>query len=120
MSSNTFLSAEVIGRLGGDAEVRTLPSGAYVMNFNVAHDPWAPEGQTRETVWVKVSVWGKLCDTMIDLAEQYNALAKGDQVFVRGEPNVSSWTTNNGEARATFELRAQEIKLLGNRKDNGS
>ena len=45
------------------------------------------------------------------------ALAKGDQVFVAGEPSVSSYTANDGTARASQELNVREIRLLGPRKD---
>lgn len=111
--SSSFAKTTIIGRLGADAELKTLPSGTDVLNFNVATDKWVPAGQEKKTVWYRVSVWGKLAETMIGLIENYGALSKGDSVFIEGELDINAYMTNDGQPRASLELNARELRLLG-------
>lgn len=107
----------IIGYLGSDPELRFTPTGKQVCSFSVAANrKWKDNnGQVQEqTVWFRIHAWGKLAET----ANQY--LAKGRQVFIKGElspdpktgqPNL--WQGNDGQTRASYEVRAAQIKFLG-------
>ena len=60
----------LIGRLGGDPEVRYTTNGGAVANFNLAtNESWTDKsGQKQErTEWHRVVIWGK----MAELCGQY-------------------------------------------------
>lgn len=107
----------IAGNLGGDPEMRYTPQGDAVTSFNVATNRrWTGrDGQPgEETTWFRVSVWGKQAES----CNQY--LTKGRQVLVEGTltpdretggPRV--WTTNEGQHRASYEIRAITVQFLG-------
>ena len=103
----------IIGNVGRDPELRFTPSGVPVCSFSVATSrSWTDaDGVKQErTTWFRVTAWRKLAE----ICNQY--LAKGRQVMVEGEVDVSAWI-NDGEARATLELTARTVKFLGKRDD---
>ena len=97
------------------------PSGDPVTNLSVATNrKWTGNDgqQQEETAWFRVSVWGKQAES----CNQY--LSKGQQVFVEGRltPDKATggprvWTDQEGNTRASYEMRAFEVKFLGQRGD---
>jgi single-strand DNA-binding protein len=111
--------AILIGNLGRDPETRYTPNGAMNVSFTMATNRrWTDSnGQPQEnTTWFRVTVWGKLADTMNKLAEQ-GALAKGRSVFVSGNLEAREYTDRNGVSRTSLDVNAQEVRLLGGRGD---
>jgi single-strand DNA-binding protein len=116
----------IIGNLGSDPELRFTPQGDPVCSFSVATNRrWAGrDGQPgEETTWWRVSVWGKQAES----CNQY--LSKGRQVMVEGAltPDKETggpriWAGNNGQQRASYEVRANGVQFLGGGSDqsNGS
>jgi single-strand DNA-binding protein len=112
----------IVGHLGRDPEMRYTPSGQAVTNFSVATSrKWTgSDGQQQdETIWFRVSVWGKQAET----CNQY--LSKGRLVMCEGRLTVDKetggprvWTDQNGAPRANYEMSAYEVKFLGGRGDN--
>jgi single-strand DNA-binding protein len=112
----------VVGNLGRDPEMRYTPSGQPVTNFSVATNrKWtnADGSPGEETVWFRVTAWGKLGET----CNQY--LSKGRQVLVEGrltpDPETGGpriWTRQDGTPGASFEITAFTVKFLG-RRDEG-
>lgn len=108
---------EVIGYLGRDPEMRFTPDGDPVANFNVAANNYR-----KDTVWVRVSVFGKQAEAV----NQY--LKKGSQVYVRGDvqfdPETSGprlYQRNDGTWAASFEIRAHfgGVQFLSGQGGNG-
>ncbi|MCG3209115.1 MAG: Single-stranded DNA-binding protein [Anaerolineae bacterium] len=112
----------IVGNLGRDPELRYTPSGQAVCNFSVATSRRWSDNQgnlQEETVWFRVSTWGKLAET----CNQY--LSKGRQVLVEGRMTVDKesggprvWQAQDGSWRASYEVTALEVKFLGTRGDN--
>jgi single-strand DNA-binding protein len=105
-----FSQTIVVGYVGRDPEQRFTPSGQSVTNFSIATTrSWTDQaGEKQEkTTWFKVTTWGKLAD----LCAQY--LSKGRMVLVEGEIDASSWVDKEGNARATLELTAKNVRFLG-------
>ncbi len=106
-----------VGNLGGDPEMRFTQTGTAVTNFSLATNrKWTGnDGETHEeTTWIRVSTWGKLAE----VCNQY--LTKGKQVLVEGRLNSDPetggpriWTDSQGNARASWEINAYEVKFLG-------
>ncbi|MBC8262570.1 MAG: single-stranded DNA-binding protein, partial [Anaerolineales bacterium] len=92
-----------------------------VTNLSVATNrKWTNADGTpgEETIWFKVSVWGKQAES----CNQY--LSKGRQVMVEGRlrPDPATggpriWTGQDGVVRASFEVTAFTVKFLGGRTE---
>lgn len=112
-----FSKTIIVGRLGGDPELRYTQGGQAVCSFSVATDrSWTDASGERQekTTWFRVTAWGKLAD----LCNQY--LKKGRTVLVEGEVEASAWMPQQGgEPRASLELTARNVRFLGG-KNEGS
>ena len=109
----TWHQTIVVGNLGGDPELRYMQDGRAVCNFNIAaSERWRDRqsGEQRErTTWYRVSVWGPQ-------AESCNTyLSKGSQVMVIGNVLARGYINNNGEAAASLNLTARNVRFLGGR-----
>lgn len=102
----------LIGNLGSDPEVRYLPSGQPVANFNIATtEKWmGKDGNPGEkTEWHRIVVFGKQAEN----CKEY--LKKGRQVYVEGRLQTREWQDKEGQKRKTTEIIAQTIQFLGSR-----
>ncbi len=104
----------VIGNLGRDPEIRTLPnSGQNVANFSLATSARFTDrnGQRQQrTDWHRVVAFGKLADT----CQQF--LSKGRQVYVEGRLRTRQYQAKDGSGtRSRTEIVALQIRMLGNR-----
>lgn len=107
-----FAQTQIIGRLGQDADVRYMPSGAPVANFSVATDEkWKDkQGQQQErTTWYRCALFGPVVEAL----EQY--LKKGQLVFCEGIMQERTWQDRDGNERKSWELKVNTVKLLGGR-----
>ncbi len=114
----------VIGNLGRDPEMRYMPDGTAVTNFNVATNRrWTDKASGQpvdETTWFRVSVWRNQAET----ANQY--LSKGSKVLVEGrlKPDANggprTWTAQDGTVRASFEITADTVRFLSGREDGST
>src|ERR1700755_2712680 len=108
----------LVGNLGADPEVRTLPSGNKVVNLSVAtSDNWRDKntGERKEkTEWHRVVIFS---EGLAKVAEQY--LRKGSKVYLEGQLQTRKWTDQQGQERYTTEVVLQrfrgELVLLGGR-----
>jgi single-strand DNA-binding protein len=104
--------AMIIGNLGGDPEMRYIPSGRPVTTFNVAVNQStrnaAGEWQ-EETDWFRVTVWG---DRAERTAEQ---LRKGNRVFVEGRFKTRQFEGRDGQMRTSLEITADSVMSLEKR-----
>jgi single-strand DNA-binding protein len=117
----SFHTIVAVGHLGRDPELRYTASGQAVTNFSMATSRKYTGGdgqQVDETVWFRVSVWGKQAEAV----NQY--LKKGRMVLVegrlRGDENGSPrvWTRQDGTPAASFEINAQTVRFLSGRGDD--
>jgi len=106
----------IIGHLGRDPEMRYTPSGRPVTTFSVATTrSWhSSDGERHEeTEWFNVVAWGNLAE----ICNQH--LRKGQQIYVEGRLQTRRWEDSEGNKHFTTELVAQEMIMLGERKDAG-
>lgn len=110
-----MIKMQVIGRLGRDCLVNTV-NGRNVINFTVAHSERYKDSQgvqQEKTVWVDCAYW-------TDRTAIAPYLVKGTQVFVEGQPEVRTFTKNDGTAGSALSMRVREVQLLGNKADGTS
>lgn len=104
----------IIGNLGKEPEMRYTPSGRPVTTFTVAVSrSWnTADGERHtETEWFNVVAWGKLAE----ICKQY--LNKGQQVYVEGRLQTRRWEDKEGVKHNTVELVANEMMMLGDRRE---
>lgn len=108
---------QIIGRLGGDPEVRYLPSGDAVANFSVATtETWKDKqsGERKEaTEWHRVAAFGKLGE----ICGQY--LKKGGLVYIEGSIRTQTYE-KDGQTRYSVQIRADNMKMLSGKQDGDS
>ena len=102
-----MIKMQLIGNLGKDCVVNTH-NGKNVINFTVAHTEKYRDSQgnnQEKTIWVECAYW-------TDRTAIAPYLQKGQQVFVEGNPEVRSYTRNDGTAAAALSLKVREVQLL--------
>jgi single-strand DNA-binding protein len=101
--------ATIIGFLGRDPELRSLPNSQAVAHLSVATDESfkddAGERQNR-VEWHNVVVFGKLAET----CAKY--LKKGRQVYVEGRLHMREWESDKQRHQRT-ERVASRVQFLG-------
>lgn len=105
----------LVGRLGRDPETRYTSGGQAVANFSVATDESYKDRngeRQKRTEWHKIVVWGK----QAEIAQQY--LKKGSLVFIEGRIQSREWQDKEGQKRTSFEIVANNFRMLGGRGDN--
>jgi single-strand DNA-binding protein len=106
----------LIGNLGKDPEVRTIPSGAKVANFPIAtSESYTGKDGNRveKTEWHNIVMWRGLAE----VAEKY--LKKGNPVFIEGKLQTRSWEDQTGQKKYMTEIVADNMTMLGGRKSEG-
>jgi single-strand DNA-binding protein len=106
----------LIGNLGKDPEVRAIPSGVKVANFPIAtSESYTGKDGNRveKTEWHNIVMWRGLAE----VAEKY--LRKGNQVFIEGKLQTRSWDKADGTKGYMTEILADNMTMLGGRKDGG-
>lgn len=93
------------GRLGHDAELKTIPSGQSVAEFSVAvNTGW---GERKKTLWVKCALWGERGEKLAPY------LKKGGAVTVSGDVDVNAFSSKDGTLKAEITLNVQRVTLQG-------
>ena len=86
----------LVGNLGAEPEVRTLPSGNKVVNLSVAtSENWRDKnsGERKEkTEWHRVVIFS---EGLARVAEQY--LHKGSKVYLEGQLQTRKWQDQSGQ-----------------------
>lgn len=106
----------LIGRLGGDPEVRYTQDGTMVTNFNLATDEqWKDKNgeKVQKTEWHKIVTFRKLAEIC------GNYLAKGRLVYIEGRIQTRAWDDKDGNKRYTTEIVASNMQML-ERKEQGA
>jgi single-strand DNA-binding protein len=112
----------LVGNLGRDPEVRTLPSGDRVVSFSVATtESWRDRntGERRDrTEWHNVSIFN---ENLAKVAEQY--CRKGSKIYLEGQLQTREYQDKDGVQRRATDVVLQrfrgELQLLDSRSGRG-
>lgn len=106
----------IVGHLGNDPEIRTMPNGDAVANISVAtSESWNDRntGERREvTEWHRIVFYRR----QAEICGEY--LRKGSQVYVEGRLRTRKWQDQNGQDRYTTEIQGDVMQMLGARNQN--
>ena len=107
----------IVGHLGNDPEIRTMPNGDAVANISVAtSESWNDRntGERREvTEWHRIVFYRR----QAEICGEY--LRKGSQVYVEGRLRTRKWQDQNGQDRYTTEIQGDVMQMLGARNQAG-
>lgn len=92
----------IIGNLTRDPERRVTTSGEEVADFTVGVN----RRNSQNADFFRCTAWGKQAQNCL----QY--LAKGRKVCVVGPVGVQTWTGQDGSARSSLTVNAQEVEFL--------
>ena len=105
----------IVGFLGNDPDLRTMPNGELVVNISVAtSESWTDKnsGEKKEvTEWHRIVLYRRLAE----ITAQY--LTKGSQVYIEGRLKTRKWQDNNGQDRYTTEIQGDNLQMLDGRQD---
>ncbi len=103
----------LVGHLGQDPDVRSMPSGSSVANLSLAtNEQWRDKNtgeQQERTEWHRLALFGRLAD----IAGQY--LRKGAPVYVEGRLRTRKWQDRDGHDRYSTEIVVNDLQMLGGR-----
>lgn len=95
----------IIGNVTRDPETRTTQAGKTVTTFTLAVNRRKTAGQ-QEADFFRVSAWGQLGETCSKW------LVKGRKVAVTGSVSATAYIAQDGKARASLEVLAQDVEFL--------
>lgn len=77
----------LLGRIGGDLELKHTQSGSAVMNFTLATDEKTKRGDQWEkvTTWHRIVAWGKTAENI------HKYFGKGSKIAVEGKLQNSEY-----------------------------
>lgn len=108
----------ILGRLGQDPEIKSLPNGDPVVKISLATSENWTDKQTNEkrqqTEWHTVIAFRKLAEIM----SQY--LKKGGQVYIEGKLRTRKWQAQDGTDRYSTEIIADKMEMCGNSQSNNN
>lgn len=100
----------LLGNLGSDPEVRTMPSGGLMASFSLAtSEIWKDKqsGEKQEkTEWHRIVLFQRLAE----IAQEY--LKKGARVYLEGKLQTRKWQDKQGQDHFTTEIVGHELHLL--------
>ena len=96
----------IIGNLTKDPEARVLTNGANLTTFTVAVSRRRQQEGQPDADFFRVTAWRQLGEN----CAKY--LTKGRKVCVVGPVSISTYTGNDGKARANMEVTADDVEFL--------
>ena len=106
----SFNKIFLVGNLGRDPELRSLPSGSSVCNFNLAvNDNLRERKDASQDVptWFRVAVYGERATRCAKV------LKKGSPVYVAGKLKPREWTDQEGTPHYVLEVKATDVRFFG-------
>jgi len=95
------------GHLGNDVEVKYIPSGKCVANFDIAVKR---QGKDQQTDWVSVVVWEKTAEFA------GNFLKKGSHIGVEGRLQTRSYENKEGHKVKVVEVVGERLEFLDSKQ----
>lgn len=100
----------LVGRVGGDPDVRYFESGAVKCRLTLAVD--RRTRRTDQPDWFNLELWGKTAE----IAANY--VRKGKQIGVTGSLKIDQWQDRMTQAeRSSPVIRVDRLDLLGSKRD---
>lgn len=100
----------LVGRVGGDPDVKYFESGSVVCNLTLAVNRASRNNDQPD--WFNLELWGK----QAEIAGQY--VRKGSQIGITGSLKFDRWQDRaTGVERTKPVIRVDRLELLGAKRD---
>jgi len=106
-------SVRLIGNIGRDPELKTLPSGKCYVKLGLATTNGyqnAAKEWVKETMWHNITAWGSTAELMAKVLE------KGSEVLIEGQLASRSYQDKDGQTKYTTEVIVDEFIALNRSK----
>jgi len=101
----------LVGRVGGDPDVKYFESGSVVCNLTLAVNRRSRSNDQPD--WFNLELWGKQAEVAA------NYVRKGSQIGVTGALKFETWKDRaTGVNRSKPVVRVERLELLGSKRDN--
>ena len=108
-------NVDFLGRITHDLELRQLPSGVAVLDFNLARNRMKPkDGGDPETDFVRCTAFGKTAETI------NTYFSKGDRIGINGRLQVDNYEDKDGNKRSTTKIIVESIEFIESKKSSGN
>lgn len=105
----------LIGNLGKDPEVRSMPDGGKVANVTIAtSENWTNKqtgNKEERTEWHRLVIYRNSAE----VAEKY--LKKGSKIYAEGKLQTRKWTDKENQERYTTEIVVDNFTMLDGKRD---
>ena len=105
----------LVGNLGRDPEIRSMPNGDRIANLSIAtSETWRDKstGERKEkTEWHNIVIRN---ENIGKVAQQY--LRKGSEVYIEGQLETRKWQGQDGQDRYATEIVANDMQMLDRRE----
>jgi single-strand DNA-binding protein len=101
----------LVGNVGRDPEIKSLPSGVRVATFSLATTDrrFKDESGQPRTEWHNLVAWRGLADVV----EKY--VTKGKLLYIEGQIRTRTWEPEPGQKKYFTEIHIDEMEMLGGR-----
>lgn len=110
-------TAQVLGRLGRDPEVRFMPDGTAKVSFSLAVSHQRKDGAGNwvesDPSWIECVIWSKRGEAFARFHK------KGDLAYVVGELRMDAWEDKAGQKRSKLFVKVDEWDFVGAKKADG-
>lgn len=104
----------IVGNLGQDPDVRTMPNGEAVTKISVAtSESWIDKNTNErktQAEWHSIVFYRR----QAEVAGEY--LRKGSKVYIEGRLKTRKWQDQNGQDRYTTEIQGDVLQMLDSRQ----
>ena len=117
MASRGVNKAIIVGNVGSDPDIRTMPNGNQVVNLSIAtSDEWKDKntGDKKEkTEWHRCVFFNKIAD----IAAQY--VNKGSKLYIEGRLQTRSYE-QDGVKKYSTEIVVNDMQMLDSKNTNSN
>ena len=100
----------LVGRVGGEPNVRYFESGSVVCNLTLAVNRNTKNSDQPD--WFNLEIWGRTAQVAADYVR------KGSQIGISGNLKMEYWNDrSSGAERSKPVVRVNRLDLLGSRKN---
>lgn len=103
------------GRLTGDPELKTTPSGVSVTSFTIAvNRRYTKEGEQQQADFISCVAWRQTAEFICKY------FRKASSIAIVGEIQTRTWTDSNGQKRYATEVIASEAYFVDSKAESGN
>lgn len=102
------------GRLTKDPELKTTPSGVYVLGFSIAVERRYRSGEDRQTDFINIVAWRKTAEFI----SKY--FKKGQMIAIEGSLQSRKYQDKDGNNRTAVEVVANNAQFADYKRNDDS